>query len=111
MAARSGYEGIMKCLISNGADVNAATKKGITPLHCAAESGLECAVRCLVLYGAEINAVDSNGKTPLQWAVSINGNKRLYRYDGYRYDEATLREHKAMIDFLMNNGAVDNGAI
>jgi hypothetical protein len=56
-------------IVSAGADANAATQEGWTPLHFAVASGNAEAVRSLVLEGASIDAVNGMGLTPLQLAL------------------------------------------
>ncbi|GLU07653.1 hypothetical protein SLE2022_246030 [Rubroshorea leprosula] len=55
-------------LLEKGADPNAATTKGYTPLHYAAEHGPKKLIELLISRGAEINAMADCG-TPLQYAV------------------------------------------
>ncbi|XP_047448377.1 ankyrin repeat domain-containing protein 53 [Mugil cephalus] len=58
----------LKYLLERGADVNATTDSGQTPLHLAAsEDLLECA-EVLVKAGADVLAKDSMGHTPLDLA-------------------------------------------
>jgi len=52
-------------LLDKGAEVNAKTSLGITPLHEAAQNGIEEIAEILVAHGASINAVDDKGWTPL----------------------------------------------
>ena len=51
-ACRRGDIEMVRALLSQGADPNAAAKNGSTPLHCAAESGNLTAVRMLLAEGA-----------------------------------------------------------
>ena len=81
-ANRPVYDRVLKVLLSNGANPNAATKpnvetdhfmrdcrtKGETPLHRAAAFGSDDAVQLLLDAGAVIDAKDMNGETPLSWA-------------------------------------------
>ena len=48
-----------------GADVNAQTDTGSTPLHLAAISGQKEVVRALIKFDAYINTVDNDLMTPL----------------------------------------------
>jgi len=76
------YDLVLRVLLSNGANPNAATKngaetgafmrdcrtKGETPLHRAAAFGDENTIKLLIDAGARIDAEDANGDTPLSWA-------------------------------------------
>jgi len=74
--------GIVRFLVSNGADVNAETPGGSTPLHNAA--GVEIA-RFLVSKGADINAMNRLRDTPL--------------------DNAKVFKREAVVDYLRSIGA------
>jgi len=81
-ANRPVYDEVVKVLLANGADPNAATKpsvetgcfmrdcrtKGETPLHRAAAFGSEQAIDLLLSAGARRDAKDMNGDSPLTWA-------------------------------------------
>jgi uncharacterized protein len=58
-----------KLLISLGADVNAATASGWTPLHAAAFIGANTLVAFLVEAGASMNVRNGCGQTPLSLAL------------------------------------------
>jgi hypothetical protein len=59
---------MVKALVSKGADVNAATAEGETPLHIAADYGDAPSVEFLVEKGADVDAEDANGNTPADLA-------------------------------------------
>ncbi|KAJ6736199.1 hypothetical protein OIU85_018406 [Salix viminalis] len=61
-------------LLDNGANPNAATDEGLTPLHFAAKSGLKKLLLLLIMKGAKVDAKANSG-TPLQWAAS-HGQKK-----------------------------------
>ena len=58
---------VVELLLRHGADVNAKTNKGVTPLHIAVLSNIEI-IEMLIRYGADVNAVDGEGNTPLHYA-------------------------------------------
>lgn len=70
IAAVKGHEEIVKLLIAKGADVNARTKDGLTPLMFADNAEI---VKALLNKGADVNAKitdgDYRGHTPLTMAV------------------------------------------
>ena len=59
---------IISALIAAGADVNARSRHGNTPLHIAAEPAEIEAVKALLEHGADVNAMNGEGKTPLDLA-------------------------------------------
>lgn len=61
---------IAKILISLGADVNAATESGWTPLHAAAFLGSDRLVSFLVEQGAKIDVMTGCGRTPISLAMA-----------------------------------------
>jgi ankyrin repeat protein len=93
-AAKAGDREAIRLLLAKGADANAATADGITPLMAAAGVGSRDSdtrgryktekdamesVRLLVEAGARINAADNRGQTPLHGAAfwGWNGLVRL----------------------------------
>lgn len=52
----SGKENMVSLLCDNGANVEARTRDGLTPLHCAARSGHERVVEALLDRGAPITS-------------------------------------------------------
>ena len=84
-AARDGNIEAVKQHLAAGADVNAKTKSGLTPLHHAAFYGHMEIAELLIEKGADVKAKDMNGKTPL--------------------DEAIKRKHTETADILRKHGA------
>ncbi|HYQ31537.1 MAG TPA: ankyrin repeat domain-containing protein [Polyangiaceae bacterium] len=68
---------LIRYLVSQGADVEARSSKGLTPLHCACTMSLYSGwgrsdlVRALVAAGANVNAKSSHGETALESAVRL----------------------------------------
>jgi len=67
-AVRDGHADVVKLLIDNGADVNAANDRGVTPLHRAIACDGAMA-KLLIERGAKVEAADERGRTPLHWAA------------------------------------------
>ena len=66
--------GILKDMIDHGANVNAQTKDGLTPLHFAAKMNHVPAIKLLIQSGAKIDAVDRDYlRTPAMFALD-NGS-------------------------------------
>jgi len=65
IATDLGYLNIAECLLTAGADINAADKAGLTPLHVACSGWHVAMVRLLLSRGAKVDAADSHGRTPL----------------------------------------------
>jgi len=59
-------------LIARGADVNAATATGWTPMHAAAYIGAESIIEFLAANGADINAMTGCGQTPMSLALGTS---------------------------------------
>ena len=55
-------------LLDKGANLEAKTRDGLTPLHCAARSGHENVVDMMVQRGAPISSKTKNGLAPLHMA-------------------------------------------
>ncbi|TKS92981.1 Ankyrin repeat domain-containing protein 53 [Collichthys lucidus] len=58
----------LRYLLEHGADVNATTDSGTTPLHLAASEGFLDCTEILVRAGADVSAQDNEGHTPLDLA-------------------------------------------
>jgi len=79
---------IIPWLIENGADIEARTNQGATPLLMAAQQGANVAVRFLLDRGADIEARDNEGNTPLHLAAD----------NGHQETVTILLEHGADIE-------------
>lgn len=74
-AIRAGDVAAVQRLLAAGADVNAASETGRTPLYRAALSGRTEVVRVLLAAGADVNAATTSGRTPLHIAISMRRNE------------------------------------
>jgi ankyrin repeat protein len=77
-AATFGSAESVRLLLDRGADPNARTRAGATPLVSAAYDLAK--TRLLVEKGADVNAHAGNGITPLMVAASVHGNVATVRY-------------------------------
>ncbi|RYP12006.1 hypothetical protein DL765_007522 [Monosporascus sp. GIB2] len=79
LAAKEGYEAVVRLLLDYGADVNANDLyRRKTALHLAAGEGYEAVVRLLLDYGADVNAKDKDEWTALHW-VAQRGYEAVIR--------------------------------
>ena len=69
-AAKNGDIEAVKQHLAAGADVNAKTGDGTTPLHYAAAKGSKEIAELLIAKGADVNAKMDNGDTPLDQAIT-----------------------------------------
>ena len=79
-AVQSNSTGIVKLLISNGADVNIPLTNGTTPLcRAAAQDNVEIVDRLLQVPGIRVNQTDDEGATALYFACQVGqvGSARL----------------------------------
>ncbi|XP_060575576.1 uncharacterized protein LOC132733022 isoform X3 [Ruditapes philippinarum] len=79
IAAHRGHEKLVRRLIEAGADVNACTPLGRTPLHVAASQGHGHIVDLLLEKGADIDAEDESGASALTIAARF-GHKTCERH-------------------------------
>jgi ankyrin repeat protein len=69
VAARYGFEDVVRILYEHGADLDACDGKGVTALHAAAAAGKLDMILYLLDNGAHIDIKDQAGSTPLLYAV------------------------------------------
>ena len=74
LAARAGHTGLIEVLITAGADVNVANKRGESPIHSAtaaraASENSADIIALLVSRGCPVDAVDVDGQTALHLAA------------------------------------------
>jgi ankyrin repeat protein len=79
MASKIG-PAVVHLLLDKGADPEAPTQEGETPLHFASRAGRDANARLLLDKGADINALTSDGETPLHVASEAwNDNAAVVR--------------------------------
>ena len=76
-AVRIGDTTVVAALLAGGADVNAVTEDGVTPLHLAAMRGDADLVAKLLAAGADARARDLRGRTPLHYAAMTDNTTVL----------------------------------
>ena len=92
-AARTGNIEAVKQHLADGAEVNAKSSGGRTPLHWAANRGHEEVAELLIAKGAEVNAMDVLlGWTPLDYAEGETAD--LLRKHGGKTGEELKAEGK-----------------
>lgn len=103
----------VKRLLDEGADINAKSESGWTPLHWAVSEGHESVVELLVARGADINAQFRLGGTPLSFAA-IKGQKDMVEFllakgadinTGTPLVGAAANGHTAVVELLLAKGA------
>ena len=110
-----GHVGVIRQLLSHGADINSQSKYyNFTPLHCAAMFKCPEALRVLLKAGADANRVDWQGCTPLHHAARFSDeamNKRLLREangDPNRVDHKYIETLQCLIDAGCDVNRVNN---
>jgi uncharacterized protein len=73
------YKEMVELLLTKGADPNATSNQGLTPLQEAAMRGQRDAAEMLLAKGANMNAADDKGETALLWAL-LMGHMDLARF-------------------------------
>ncbi len=71
MAARFGALKNVELLVENGANPNAKSLEGLTPLHEASKEGRKPVVQYLISKKVDINPLDRDGYTPMDWAEAM----------------------------------------
>ncbi|KAH7175728.1 hypothetical protein EDB81DRAFT_18581 [Dactylonectria macrodidyma] len=76
LASYYGHRVVVKLLLEKGAEIEADSAYGRTPLSWAAENGHEAVVRMLPEKGADVEVKDNDGRTPLSWAAERARSRR-----------------------------------
>jgi cell division septation protein DedD len=79
VASYAGKLNAVETLVKDGADIDAHTAAGYTPLHLAALKGHVDVVDFLLKHGAEIDAISADGDTPLHLAAA-SGNMEVVEH-------------------------------
>lgn len=113
VASNSGHAAIVKLLLANGSDVNAATTpRGYTPLMFATENGNLEVMRALINAGANVNHQDTDGYTALMDAC-VHGNVPVIELLLTKADislqnkKGEIAEHIALEYFPLNPQWID----
>ena len=99
---------VLNCLTKNGADINASSKRMLTPLMIAAKMGCINAVTFLMEHGAIVDLQDKDGKTALHYAVhGCDTTRDVSRCLGTQNPLMTPVEkgHVSVATFLIEHGA------
>lgn len=108
----------LRRLIEQGADVNARSRDGLTPLIMASLKGKTAVVELLVEHGADVNAQDNNGWTPLAYAldrstVSAIVKRLKYKFRSMSSDQAVFMHYSYLapkFDNIIAKLLISNGA-
>jgi ankyrin repeat protein len=68
---------VVELLVSNGADVIARNKEGVTPLEISLKNGDIPTIKYLAQNGANIHTQNTRGESPLSFAMLNDGNELL----------------------------------
>jgi ankyrin repeat protein len=109
VTAALGDEQKARRLILAGADVNARTGEGFTPLLIALQSRHPRMARLLLDNGADVNVENSNGSTPL-WEACRKWDETMKRLLMARGAKMTLSLAAGVCDWLEVRRLIDSGA-
>jgi ankyrin repeat protein len=78
-AATGGHDDIVRWLLGEGADVNAASPNGTTALMMAVRENRYSTAILLIARGANVNHRNENGASALDWAKRANDQAMIER--------------------------------
>ncbi len=115
------HTAILEILLEHGADVNALTGYGFSPLHLAASSNTDSFIPLLTSKGADVNQANSIGFTPLHAAcdrgyfaaastlLQAGANVNSVDQDGFSpLLSATMSGNVELVKLLVHSGAEKN---
>lgn len=118
VAAHKGDDAMMRVFLANGANPEAATGAGQTPLFFASQGGHVAAIQLLVDRGTDVNVVDKDNRTPLcvaaqgghvaaiQLLVDRGADLNIVARDGSSIlQDATYYGQEAAVQLLLELGA------
>jgi uncharacterized protein len=105
-------------LIEQGADMNARSRNGLTPLMVASLKGKAAVVKLLVEHGVDVNAQDNNGWTPIAYALDRSTLNAMmarlkYKFRSMSSDQAVFMHYSYLAPTFNNTIAkmlISNGA-
>ncbi|VDL91041.1 unnamed protein product [Schistocephalus solidus] len=74
-------------LIMYGADLNARTKKGHTPLHICVMNEADLCLHLLLVRGADPNLTNEHGQTPLEYCILTNRNALVQIFTDFKAED------------------------
>ena len=89
----AGRKEIVELLVDAGADVNAKSEKGTTPLHYATVFGHREVAELLIAKGSDVNAKSQDGYTPLDFAEPSENRQPPKVTTGKKETADLLRKH------------------
>lgn len=108
-AAEAGHKAVVVFLLGVGANPNAKTNYGGTPLHAAAQEGHDAIVELLLNVGADPIAKDDNGHMPLSSAMAgVCAMIHQMKSDNEAEDLAKKEAYIAIFNRLLKAGADPN---
>ena len=108
LASAFGSYDAARLLVDAGADVKAASKAGVTPLHVAWRD--ERIVRLLLAHGADVRAKTQLGATPLLVAASATGTEKIVKLLLDKGADLNAAENRGVTPLIAAAGVGDTAA-